>query len=114
MTIFVVYKYFESKLRNDKDQYPTPKIKLQTLRWKGGFYASTPKEQRARKSIDFIKNMNSQLNSICGMSITLKQAGVKEGQLEETARKSLNDGAMILYPEDMGASEVLSVLKKAY
>ena len=77
-------------------------------------YASIPKEQRAQKSIDFIKNMNSQLNTICGMPNSLKDAGVKEDQLEDIAKKSLNDGAMILNPEDMNANEVLSVLKKAY
>jgi alcohol dehydrogenase len=77
-------------------------------------YASTLKNQRALKSIDFIKNMNSELNTICGMPNTLKDAGVKENQLEEIAKKSLNDGAMILNPEDMDADEVLSVLKKAY
>jgi alcohol dehydrogenase class IV len=48
------------------------------------------------------------------MPNSLKDAGVKENQLEDIAKKSLNDGAMILNPEDMDADEVLSVLKKAY
>ncbi|NOX48752.1 MAG: iron-containing alcohol dehydrogenase [Chlorobi bacterium] len=77
-------------------------------------YASTPTDQRAKKSIDFIKNMNNELNTICGMPNSLKDAGVKEDQLEKIAKRSLNDGAMILNPEDMDANEVLSVLKKAY
>jgi len=77
-------------------------------------YANTPKEQRASESIKFIKSINKELNQICGMPISLSDAGVKEEQLEEIAQKSLNDGAMILNPEEMNWKEVLKILKKAY
>jgi len=77
-------------------------------------FASTPKNKRAEASIEFIKNLNKTLNSLCGMPITLSEAGVNESQLEEIAKRSLNDGAMILNPEDMNPEEVLSVLKKAF
>jgi len=77
-------------------------------------YAHTPKAERAAESIKFIKSINKELNTICGMPIRLSEAGVKEEQLEEIAKKSLNDGAMILNPEEMNWQEVLEILKKAY
>ncbi len=77
-------------------------------------YSSTPKEERSQASINFIKEMNKQINTICGMSITLKNAGVSEEKLQEIANKSLNDGAMVVNPVDLNTDDVMSVLKKAY
>jgi len=77
-------------------------------------YLSIPKKNRAKESISFIKNMNRDLNSICGMPTTLKEAGVKETMLEEIAKLSLNDGAMVVNPVEMNADEVLTILKNAF
>ncbi|MCK5782681.1 MAG: iron-containing alcohol dehydrogenase [Flavobacteriales bacterium] len=77
-------------------------------------YASTPVDKRPQESINYIKGMNEKLNKLCGMPISLKDAGVKEEQLIEIAEKSLNDGAMIVNPVDMNKEEVLSILKKAF
>jgi alcohol dehydrogenase len=77
-------------------------------------YAYIPKEKRSQASIDFVKEMNKKLNNICGMPITLSEAGVKKEQLAEIAEKSLNDGAMIVNPVDMNAEEVLNILNNAF
>ena len=77
-------------------------------------FSTTPKNKRAQESINFIQNINNELNTICDMPITLKQAGVKENQLNEIAKNSLNDGAMIVNPVEMNADEVLEILKKAF
>ncbi len=77
-------------------------------------YSSTPKNKRAEASIKFIENINNQLHKLCGMPINLKSAGVNEMQLSDISEKSLNDGAMLLNPEEMNAKEVLSVLNAAF
>ncbi len=77
-------------------------------------YSKTPSNKRAEASIAFIENMNKELNSICGMPTSLKEAGVKEEQLTDIAKQSLNDGAMIVNPVDMNSEEVLQVLKAAF
>lgn len=77
-------------------------------------YANTKPEMRSQASIDFIKSMNTKLNSICGMPTTLNDAGVNKDQLAEIAKKSLNDGAMIVNPVDLNADEVLTILEKAF
>ena len=77
-------------------------------------YSKTPTNKRAEISIAFIENINKELNSICGMPITLKEAGVKENQIADIAKQSLNDGAMIVNPVDMNSEEVLQILKAAF
>ena len=78
------------------------------------FYINTPKENRAMACINYIEKMNSDLNKICGMPTTLREAGVSEDQLSNIAKQSLNDGAMIVNPVDMNSEEVLHVLKAAF
>ena len=77
-------------------------------------YASTLVDKRSQGSIDLLKEMNKKLNDICGMPVTLEEAGVKKDQLEEIAKKSLNDGAMIVNPVDLNFEEVLTILNKAF
>ncbi len=77
-------------------------------------YAATPKEKRAEKSIELIRNMQKELQSLCGLPMTLKEAGVEKSKLEEIAKTAINDGTMIYNPLEVSADEALAVLEKAY
>lgn len=77
-------------------------------------YASTPKEQRAEKSIELVINLRKELRDLCGLPMTLKEAGVEKSVLKEIAQTAINDGTMIYNPIDVNLEEALSVLEKAF
>lgn len=77
-------------------------------------YIKTPAPGRAKKAIETIRIMNQTLRDICGMSVTLSQAGVKEDQLEEIAKKAMGDGSMMFNPIEMEYNDALGVLKAAF
>jgi len=77
-------------------------------------YSKTPPKDRAQQSIEKIKELRNQLNRIGKFPITLKEAGVKEEDLEKIAKTSLLDGAMIVNPVEVDLADALDVLKKAY
>jgi len=71
-------------------------------------------EEATNQLIKWIDDKNKSLNELCGMPITLKQAGVKEEDLESIAKQSLNDGAMIANPREIDEKDALSILKNAF
>lgn len=71
-------------------------------------------EEATKQLINWIDEKNKSLNKLCGMPITLKQAGVKEEDLETIANQSLNDGAMIANPKEIDAKDALSILQNAF
>ena len=77
-------------------------------------FVSTPKPQRALKSIEIIRNWQKELEEICAMPYKLSSAGVSEEQLEDIAKTALNDGAMSPNPKDMKFDDVMEILKKAF
>lgn len=76
-------------------------------------FASTPKDKRAEKSVEIIRNWQKELKDACGLHYKLSEAGVSEEQLEDIAKTALNDGAMSPNPKDLKFEDVLSILKKA-
>ncbi len=76
-------------------------------------YLSTPKEHRARKTIEVIKEMNQKLHDLSGMAITLSQAGLKNEQIPQVVEKAINDGAMSTNPIDLTREQIEQVLRKA-
>ena len=77
-------------------------------------FASTPKSERARKSVETVLLMNHELNKICGMPTKLSDAGVEQSQLEEIAEMALNDGAMLPNPKSLNKNDILEILKEAF
>lgn len=77
-------------------------------------FASTPKGQRAKKTIDSIRNIQKQLKNTCGLPTTLAEAGVQKDQLKPIAQTAINDGSLIFNPEEMNFDEALEILTKAY
>ena len=71
-------------------------------------------EEHSNQLIKWIDEKNKSLNELCGMPITLKQAGVKEADLESIAKQSLNDGAMIANPKEIDAKDALTILQNAF
>ena len=77
-------------------------------------YLNTKKENRGERLVEIIKEMKERLNKLTGLPITLKEAGVKEADLSEVAKKAINDGAIIVNPKEARYEDVLNILKKAY
>ena len=48
------------------------------------------------------------------MPISLGEAGVKKENLQQIAKQSLNDGAMIANPKEIDASDALKILEDAF
>ncbi|WP_274952556.1 iron-containing alcohol dehydrogenase [Angelakisella massiliensis] len=77
-------------------------------------FLAAAKEDRGRLTIAKIKEMSAKFHDLCGLSVTLSQAGVKKEDFEAVARTALNDGAMIVNPKQVDLKDVLRVLDAAY
>jgi alcohol dehydrogenase len=77
-------------------------------------FASTPKQDRASKSVAVIRDFNKKLTQLCNLPITLKDAGVPRNQLDEIAKAAINDGSLTFNPEDMDLDQAREVLEKAF
>lgn len=71
-------------------------------------------QQKSREVIKWIQETNEHLNLVCNMPDSLEKAGVKENQLAEIAKLSLNDGAMIANPKEIDAKDALEILNNAF
>jgi alcohol dehydrogenase len=78
-----------------------------------GATSAEPQDQ-ARAVVGAIRNLTAQLNALCGLPLRLRDAGVKEEQLEAIARTALNDGTLAMNPEELTFEDALSILRKAY
>lgn len=77
-------------------------------------YASTPREERAEKCIEVIREMEKKLNSMCGLPIRLRDVGVKKEDFSRVAKTAINDGAALANPVEVGYEDVLNILERAY
>lgn len=77
-------------------------------------YTNTPKEKRADKTIECIEKLLKELNKISGLPTKLSEAKVKKEDFGIIAEKSLNDGAMIVNPKQVGYADVVAILEKAF
>ncbi len=77
-------------------------------------FASTPSTDRAGKSIETIRDLSATLSNLCGLPVSLKEAGVEESQLEEIARTAISDGSLVFNPEEVEFDDALGILKAAY
>ena len=77
-------------------------------------YVNTPKEKRAEKSCEIVKNFIDSFASY-GLPRTLRDTGrVTEDKLEAVAETAINDGALIVNPRAASKEQVLELLKKAW
>lgn len=77
-------------------------------------YASTPKDERAQRSINVIKNLTTSLNKICDQPIRLRDVGVKVEDFPNIAKTAINDGACLANPVEVTYDGVMQILKNAY
>jgi len=72
-------------------------------------------EVAARKGIAMIARFREELYQACGLPYRLRDAGVKEDQLDAIAEGAVNDGTSFYNPRDVVKNEVLEeAVKKAY
>lgn len=86
-------------------------------------YNETPREERPRRTIEYIRSLNAELRKetkgghyTCFKEIVDRNGGivVPKDILPEIARLSLNDGAIVYNPEELNYDDVLMVLEHAW
>jgi len=76
-------------------------------------YFSISKDNRAKKLIEFIHQMNDELNKYSNMPISLSELGLDKKLFPKIAEKAINDGAMSTNPIDFSIKQVIRILEKA-
>jgi len=68
----------------------------------------------ARAAIDAVRGLRQKLKQGSGLPDRLRDAGVKETQLEEIARSAVEDGTSFFNPREVVFEEVLKKIREAY
>lgn len=86
------------------------------LPWLVGMDAAmaTPVEKRAEAAIDAVVALGQRLNAVCGLPLTLKDAGVDKADFARVAGVAVNDGALIVNPRSAGVEQFIEILNAAY
>ena len=86
------------------------------LPWLVGMDAamSTPAEKRAEAAITAIEELGRKLNAICGLPLSLSEAGVSKDAFAKVSEFAVNDGALIVNPRAASEDEVMEILNAAY
>jgi alcohol dehydrogenase len=77
-------------------------------------YARVPVVERSKNTVAAIRSINDSLNKLCGMPLTLSQAGVTKDKLEAIAQATINDGAISFSPVEVSYQEALEILNQAF
>jgi alcohol dehydrogenase len=77
-------------------------------------FANTPKNDRANKSVEVIRNKIDKLNKTSGLPTRLRDVGVKKENLRSIANTAINDGAILANPKEAGFEDVMMILDKAF
>ncbi|HOO56042.1 MAG TPA: iron-containing alcohol dehydrogenase [bacterium] len=70
--------------------------------------------EKAKCCIQSIRDLADRLNKLCGLPTRLRDTGVKETDLPEIAKLTINDGSLVYNPEELTFDEALEILKKAF
>ncbi|MBQ8376467.1 MAG: iron-containing alcohol dehydrogenase [Akkermansia sp.] len=86
------------------------------LPWLVGMDAAmaTPAEKRAEAAIEAVTALGRRLNALCGLPLTLKEAGVSKDDFAKVAEFAVNDGALIVNPRAADEAQVIEILNAAY
>lgn len=77
-------------------------------------YVRTAPAERGAKTVEAIRKLQRELNEICRLPMTLKDAGVPKDKLGQIAKTAINDGSVTMNPVEMDFEDALGILKKAY
>ena len=75
---------------------------------------ATPAEKRAETAIEAVVALGRKLHDICGIPLTLSEAGVVRDTFAHVAEVAVNDGALIVNPRAADESQVIEILNAAY
>ena len=85
------------------------------LPWAGpGVYVQTPKDIRAEKTVECVREFKDQLYKLTKLPRTLSEAGVKADALEVVAQKAVKDAAVYFNPKKIAYEDALDLLEKAF
>ncbi len=71
-------------------------------------------EQIAERTITSVRRLTLRLNRLCGLPVSLREAGVKEEVLPEIAEAAMMDGTSFYNPRPVTAKDILIHLQNAY
>ncbi|MEW5736515.1 MAG: iron-containing alcohol dehydrogenase [Thermodesulfobacteriota bacterium] len=77
-------------------------------------YLATPAARRGERAVTAVRDLNRELNRLCGLPITLKDAGVPRDKLDDIARAAINDGAHTFNPREFALKDAKAIVKQAY
>jgi alcohol dehydrogenase len=78
-------------------------------------YAETPGGRRAEAAIEKIVDMKERAHALSGLPRTLGETGkVSRDELPEIARRSLDDGTIVMNPADVTEGDALAVLERSW
>lgn len=77
-------------------------------------YVTVPATDRDKGTVVAIREMTGTLHNLCGLPLTLGEAGVPKEMLETIAKTALNDGAIAFCPVEVSYQEALEVLQLAF
>lgn len=75
---------------------------------------ATPAAKHAEATIEFIETLTKRLNTLCGLPLTLRDAGVQKEAFAKVAEFAVNDGALIVNPRAASEEQVVGILNAAY
>ncbi len=75
---------------------------------------NTPAAERGEAALRAVKALEQELASLCGLPLTLQEAGVDKAEFPRIARVAVNDGAMIVNPRAADEEQVIAILNEAY
>ncbi len=73
-----------------------------------------PVDQRASRFIEIVREIRLKLYELCGLPLTLKEAGVTEDKLQEIAELSVTDGTVTYNRKKFNEADALGVIKKVF
>jgi alcohol dehydrogenase len=76
--------------------------------------AGASERERAEAAIQAVRDLGKRLHALCGAPTRLRDAGVKEEQLEAIAKTAINDGAVTYNPEEVSYEDALRLLRQAF
>ena len=74
-------------------------------------YLKTPKQERTKRMIQEVLRLRKRLNTLTGLPMRLRDAGVDPAQFPDVARAALNDGAAIVNPRQVTYEAVIKILE---
>ena len=77
-------------------------------------YVDTTSGNRAHATINFIRELRSELNKLTELPLTLSEAGVPRDKLKEIARIAIDDGSVAFNPVELEYEDALKILQLAY